>query len=519
MLERLKKFDKKLFFQLLVVFIFPLLLCIAVCAFKKINFFTLYIPFSKDNDSLFCYKLVEGLLEPGGIKGYFGFNESHAQIGSFAAWNPLLVLPWVVFGRIFGWNEFSPILYNVVFFSISLTAFVAAAKLNIKQTICLLTVLALYPPLPLHLMNMLPEINLASFMLLYFAGIFAYINFKKSGFLAASLVCGIYLTICRPYYFLLFIVAIYYYAKSKIKLKWLWPIGAMVISVLAYIFTTKFFTAEYFEALFSYPYINFIKRGEIRWAVSLTCHMAWDVLLEIYGYTKSGLIWGGLPAVQYFIALLASVLLLIAAIGKKNKEKRAIYLGMGINYLCVFTAILILLRKANEGARHSFVFSLVALALLFTVELNIRSIVRHVCIYVVLIYLATKGTFYLRSYDLSNDCAVSKAEIESLKNTLSEADLIIDSDDKYDNTIIQVLTDYNGDSYLITDYHTLFAVPGGMGINICGYEYVLSNIDRLQSGYIAVAPGGNIDGLCTEREFTEVARTDHIVIYRVVYTE
>ncbi len=515
--KKIKNVDKKLLIQLVVVFIFPLILCIVICAFRGLNFFKLYIPYSKDNDSLFYYKLVEGVLSPGGIKGYYGFNENHAQIGSFAAWNPVIVLPWIVFGRLFGWNSFSPILYNVIFFSISLTAFVGLAKLNIKQTACLLVGLALYPPLPLHLMNMLPEANVASFILLDFACVFAYINSKKRGFLATSLGFCIYLTMCRPYYFLLFVITFYYYAKSKMKNWWMLPIASMVVAVGAYLLTTKYFTAEYFEPLFSYPYMDFIKRGEIRWALSNTYHTMLDTARSIYDYVRGGIMYGGLPSVQYAIAMLMSILLLIASISKKNKEKSAVYWGMGLNYICVFMAILILLRKANEGARHSFVFSLIALILLFTVEFDVRGAIRHLLIFAVLIFLATKGTYQLRSYDLSNVCAVPQDEIEALEAELKDSLVISDSGDKYENTIAWVLVDYSGDNYMITDYHSLFAVPGAMGLNICSYDYIVGNIDCLKSGYLAVPPGGDIDELSQERNFTEIARTANILIYKVDY--
>lgn len=515
--QKLKKIDKKKCIQLLVVFIYPLLLCVIICAFRKTNFFSLYAPYSKNNDSLMYYKLVEGMLEPGGIKGYFGYNETHSIIGSYAAWNPMILFPWLVMGRLFGWNSFSPIIYNVIFFSIALTLFAGLSKINIKQTACMLVALTLYPSFAVHLMNVLPEINMVSVMLLFFACIFGYNNYKKSVFLTISLVGCIFLTLCRPYFFLFFAIPTFCYARSNIKCKWLLPIVSMVVAVAGYLLTTKYMTAEYFEPLYSFPFLDYVKQGEFQQAISITYAISLDVIYRIYDSIREGFRIGATPGSQYFVAIISSVLLILASFGKKNREKVIIYSGMGGAYLCMLLSVVLFLRLIDEGARHSFAYSVVALMLLFTEEFDIWSSIRQIVVFVPLIFMIVRGAYIPTNYDIPANNVVSRDDIESMKATLEEKIPIASDAGKYDNTIIWTLTDKIDDALVITEYHSLYAVPKSMGINICMHDYLADNIDNLKSKYIAVKPGAHIEQLINERDFIEILRTDKIVIYQINY--
>lgn len=68
----------------------------------------IYLPASPWNDELFYYKLTENVISYGYPQGYFGFNESHGLYLSFAAWSPVLLLFWVVWGLFFGCRRSRP---------------------------------------------------------------------------------------------------------------------------------------------------------------------------------------------------------------------------------------------------------------------------------------------------------------------------------------------------------------------------------------------------------------------------
>ena len=116
-----EKKERKVNINLIVkaacAFVFPWLLCILYCALRGTSFFGLYTPAATNNDCLFYYKLVEGITSFGLPKGYFGFNESHAPSGTLAAWSPVIYLPWVIWGKIFGWKFASVIVINLFYLS------------------------------------------------------------------------------------------------------------------------------------------------------------------------------------------------------------------------------------------------------------------------------------------------------------------------------------------------------------------------------------------------------------------
>lgn len=92
-----------------------------------------YLPSSEWNDELFYFKQVEGIVNYGFPLGYFGFNESHALQLSFAAWSPVLVFPWILWGLVFGWNLLSPVICNIVLMTVTIFVFVWLVKPTWKQ--------------------------------------------------------------------------------------------------------------------------------------------------------------------------------------------------------------------------------------------------------------------------------------------------------------------------------------------------------------------------------------------------
>ena len=116
-----------------VMSLLPLICCAATCAFQGQRLSSVYLPASEWNDELFYFKQVEGIVNYGYPQGYFGFNESHARQLSFAAWSPVLVWPWILWGLVFGWNLQSPVICNIVLMMITMFGFVRLVKPDRKQ--------------------------------------------------------------------------------------------------------------------------------------------------------------------------------------------------------------------------------------------------------------------------------------------------------------------------------------------------------------------------------------------------
>ena len=64
----------------------PVVCCLVRTAAEGRGIGQVYLPASEWNDELFYFKQVEGIVNYGFPRGFFGFNESHALQLSFAAW-------------------------------------------------------------------------------------------------------------------------------------------------------------------------------------------------------------------------------------------------------------------------------------------------------------------------------------------------------------------------------------------------------------------------------------------------
>jgi len=72
------------FYKALLMAFIPLLVCAITCALQGYAIWDAYIPASDWNDELFYFKQVDGMVKYGFPYGYFGFNESHAEVLSFS---------------------------------------------------------------------------------------------------------------------------------------------------------------------------------------------------------------------------------------------------------------------------------------------------------------------------------------------------------------------------------------------------------------------------------------------------
>ena len=68
----------------------PLVAIVVFCFRYNQDFFQYFLPNSRWNDELFYYKTIEGITRYGMPQGYFGYNESHALVGTLGAWSPII---------------------------------------------------------------------------------------------------------------------------------------------------------------------------------------------------------------------------------------------------------------------------------------------------------------------------------------------------------------------------------------------------------------------------------------------
>ena len=500
-------------------FVFPWLLCIFYCALRGTSFFGLYTPAATNNDCLFYYKLVEGITSFGLPKGYFGFNESHAPSGTLAAWSPVIYLPWVIWGKIFGWKFASVIVSNLFYLSATLCGSVLMIRPKWKNLGIFFAMLLCFPGIPIHLLNALPETVIACFMILFFACALRAVQESESKNLAYIIVmfaCGVLLTWMRPYMVVLLFLPGFLLRKKKAAAI-LTTVLTAALALGGNFFLGHYFTCEYFEPLYDTTAIKMALSGKIIDAARYAKNTVGWVLPGIFDYIGRAFGMGLTAGTQYVVALFSMAALFILGLsnrtGKYGKEK-AVNLTFAGTVFLLFVAIVLFLQKANEGGRHFWVFAVAGIFLLCFNEWGLKSIIENGILLLMLVIFLLRGSLVPTDYDIPASNPKLAEEVANWESVFEKKGVKVSDTAGYENTLIWVLTDMKDGESTVTAFGELFALPKGMGINCCLHDYTVSNIDSLKCAYLATVSGGEIDKLCAERNFEEIGRSADVVIYR-----
>ncbi len=318
----------------LLLALLPLVCCVVYCASQGKTIGQVYLPGSEWNDELFYYKQVEGIVKYGYPYGYFGFNESHALKLSFAAWSPVLVWPWILWGLVFGWNLMSPVLCNIFLMMLCCFLFVWLVKPTWRQLGILTLLFSLYTPFVRYMLSVMPEVICFSMLITFYSLAVNYLNKEKAYKLVLLFVLAGVMTLMRPYMLLFLLLPACFWVKRK---GWKGLAGSCLVMVLVlgmYAGIKHYLGAEYFAPLFFTDWVEaFFERGVfggIRFTLGKLIRMGRDFA----GHTVQGF-RTGLASGAYFAGYLVMLCVLcvqslrdwfrwrrerIRVPGKKNKK-------------------------------------------------------------------------------------------------------------------------------------------------------------------------------------------------------
>lgn len=94
--------------------------------------FDFFVPVWK-NDEMEWWSQIDSLIHYGKPLGYFGYNEWHAPIGTFGSWGIAPLIPYALFGSVFGWAPNSMAIANMFFLSLALLFFLLLTKPSSTQ--------------------------------------------------------------------------------------------------------------------------------------------------------------------------------------------------------------------------------------------------------------------------------------------------------------------------------------------------------------------------------------------------
>lgn len=500
----------------------PVVCCLVYCAMQGRSIAEVYLPCSEWNDELFYYKQVEGIVSFGYPQGYFGFDESHALKLSFAAWSPVLVFPWIIWGLLFGWNMMSPIICNIVLMTAACFLFVWLVRPSWKQEGVTALLFCLYTPFVRYMLSVMPEVICFSLLILFYSLAANYLNREKTYKLALLFALSGLLTLMRPYMLLFMLLPAFFWWR-KCGWRGLAGSAAVFAAVLAVYWAIKHYLgAEYFAPLFFTDWVDaFFERGlwgGMRYTLGKLYYMA----SSFKGHTIQGF-RTGLASGAFFAGYLIMMMVLLAQSLKdflslrRQRAKATPQLILESHLAFSFVAMLfalLLMYKLTEGSKHLLTFMAAGVFVIGTMETKFykKAMVTGVTFAYFYSYMA------LDPYDYQAPFAEEQrvAQVENWQEALAEA-LTLDTESApgYDNSVIWVLWDQSSESSnTAMRWQLLYALPEGFGISCCRPEYVMEHFDGLQSRYIATLAGGEVDMRCRSAGYVEIKRDEEVALYR-----
>lgn len=518
-------------FKAVLMALLPVVCCLVRTAAEGRSIGQVYLPSSEWNDELFYFKQVEGIVNYGFPRGYFGFNESHALELSFAAWSPVLVFPWILWGLLFGWNLMSPVICNIVLLTITMFVFVWLVKPTWKQLGILTVLFSLYTLFTRYMLSGMPEVICFSLLILFYGLAFSYLQKETRGKLIAMFVISVLLTLMRPYMLLFLALACFFWIHKNKKAGWIGSCLVVAVTGIAYALIKHYLGAEYFTPLFYTDWITtFFTDGIGAGFRNFFGTLHWKGL-EFYRHCVEG-IRNGLASGAFFDGYLIVLLILLVqsfldfrtlrradrALTLTEERKRTLrnQLIIEVHFALSLIAMLfahLLMYKMVEGSKHFLTF--IAAGIFIVSMLETRYYKKAVLLGAAFLYLYSYKAVEPYDYQIPYVTEERQEQVEYWQKIFT-GNLTLETENvpNYENVIIWTFGDETPEGNRNLKWQLLYSAPKGFGISCCEREYILEHLTELQSKYLATVSGGEIDGLCSAEGYEEVGRDADMVLYR-----
>lgn len=528
----------------------PVICCLVRTAAEGRSIGQVYLPSSEWNDELFYFKQVEGIVNYGFPQGYFGFNESHALQLSFAAWSPVLVFPWILWGLLFGWNLMSPVICNIVLLTITMFVFVWLVKPAWKQLGVLTVLFSLYSLFVRYMLSGMPEVICFSMLILFYGLAMSYLKKESRGKLIAMFVISVLLTLMRPYMLLFLALACYFWIRRNKKAGWIGSVLVVAVTGIVYALIKHFLGAEYFTPLFYTDWITtFFTDGIGAGFRNFFGTLHWKGL-EFVRHCIAG-VRNGLASGAFFDGYLLVLLILLVqsfldirklrradraerivmepedknvrealfgAFTLTEERKRELHnqLIIEVHFALSLIAMLfahLLMYKMVEGSKHFLTF--IAAGIFIVSMLETKYYKKAVLLGAAFLYLYSFKAVEPYDYQVPYVTEERQEQVEYWQQIFSE-NLALDTEQvpNYENVVIWTFGDDTPDGNRNLKWQLLYSTPEGFGISCCEREYITEHLTELQSRYLATVSGGTIDELCRMGGYEEIGRDADMVLYR-----
>ncbi len=182
--------------------------------------------------------------------------------------------------------------------------------------------------------------------------------------------------------------------------------------------------------------------------------------------------------------------------------------------MIVFFVADLLMYRIREGGRHTLVYIVGCLFLLPLADWDKKRrfyLPLAISVFFAVLFLA-RGNIPCE-FGIPYGTQEKRNDLKSMAEQLAEHMELTKEAPSYENTVIWPFYDKIDGTSKMVDFGAFYAVPAGFGINLCTEEYLEENLEKLQSRYIGVIPGGNFEKRCIAAGGTEIGRCESLVVY------
>lgn len=346
----------------------PISGCLLHCMFQGQSLNNIYLPNTTSADDILYYKMVAGVVNFGSPLGYFGYNESHAMVSSFGVWSPVLLIPWVLWGKVFGWGYSSPIICNICMLSCGFAAFAILAKPTWKQIISIALLFLSVIPFTMYVLSGRPEAVGYSLIIIMYGIVFSYFKRETTGKLILIFLSITLLSLMRPYFMVFLLLPGMLWVRRSKFAGLLGTALITTINLLGYKFITYFFAAPYFYSSMATDFIEAFKKEGLFAGCLFLLHKIYDKSILIRWEMSLGVRQGFTDGQIYFACCIAMLFLfiwllpdLIRIRGQKGNKDRIIIRNIvlessQLGFFVIMLLAIIVLYQIAEGSRHILVF-------------------------------------------------------------------------------------------------------------------------------------------------------------------
>ncbi|MBQ9135780.1 MAG: hypothetical protein IJX66_06785 [Lachnospiraceae bacterium] len=456
----------------LVRFLFVIwipILCMLMVGLQGHRLLDIYLPAGWCSDEVSYYKQIEAILEYGIPKGYWGYNESTAQFGTFGPWVVLSYIPYIILGKIIGWNFATPVICNLLLMVVASWIYVKITDEEISQFLWLMALETVMLWVTRYTISGMlePWVMALELILLGLLRSERYGVGKRNVWIYIVVYL---LGLVRPYFIVLFFLPCFVAEKNKKKYAAISTI-MVVLSAAQYLIYRKLFCAAYITASVLDAGFNIkeLIKGGIN-AVQLVI----DLLIHggaTYGY-------------GYALMFLTLVLGVIKIFIKFKKYKKA-EAHLLIDAWAVFSVLatlgaVLLLYDPYAGSRHVWQVSLFAMFVLISDDKffwAVKTALIALSIIILCIYMGEST--YLRQVPYKQEALEKIA-------TGTELSILFEpvEDDRWANTLAINASE--------VDYNYVYYLPSYMGVQIVWSDWLEGAMENMNSRYVFTGYNGAI---------------------------